>query len=102
DEDPPLLRIVESHQQTDDGRLSSAGVADDRQRLSRPRREAYVAKYPFGLGGGPGRRRVRAVVRKPDVLEFDEDGLWPLSRQVRVTRNLHPRLRVQQMKDPLR
>ena len=45
--DPAALRIVESHQQIHDRRLARAGVADQRQRLARPRDEADALENPL-------------------------------------------------------
>ena len=78
DSDSAALRIVESHQEIDDCRLSSSSVPNERQRLSGTRRKAYPFENPFDgdsfrLLAALLLRQMGEVVREPHIFKRDLD-----------------------------
>src|SRR5688500_15972128 len=102
DEDAPLLRIVESHQQVDDRRLPRAGMSDDGNGLSRANRERYALENPLLLAGGTlPRSEMPAVVGEPHVLERHLDGST-LPRHRNGDSGVRSRLGIEKSEDSLR
>src|SRR5690606_3562940 len=70
EQDLSALRLVEPHEQVDEGGLSGAGVADDGDALARARAEADAAEDPLPRSLPVPVRR-RGGVGEPDVAELD-------------------------------
>ena len=66
EQDLAALDIVEAQKKLNDRGLARAGVADDGERLTRLDAEGNVAQHPVFIFG-----RRAAVIREPDVAEFD-------------------------------
>src|SRR4030095_10225946 len=99
EENPPFLDVVKPHEQAGQGGFPSAGMPDNRDRLSGTDFERHIPKNPVPFGS-PSICCHAAVISKPDVTELDFS--LDFTQAERLLRLLDIYRGIQQLEDALR